>query len=417
MFRRLGLGAILGVAPCMLACDPAPGEGSGAPEQPTFTVWDSAGIEIVENHAPGHAVGEFWTFDTVPEIVVTDDSARLDWTAGLARLADGRVATLSFTNKQVFIFEPSGELSRTIGRAGEGPGEFGIPEGMQYLPPDTLIVWERFMTAIHYFDTAGTLLKERSVDYATLMEHGATFEDPLRLVLPDGSFLIGIKDKPDGAQEEDCSHLSTTVSFEGQDAIPLPGEHLVRIDTAYAAHPFGCFRPGSRIAVGGDPPSVYISNRGDEVHQRSLDGTLVRIIRRTTEPPPVTDKAWNAELENREQVQEARSLGWGTGTSRERPRRVAYPAIEALIVDTEGYLWTKEWSASESGIPDQWSVFDPEGVWLGALPVPPKPQPMDLYLCTLFDPCWVGRDFLLMIRRDELGVERVEGYRIRRDSR
>ena len=417
MFKRLCLAAILAAAISAPGCNPAPDDESGPAEQPTVTVWDSAGIEIVENHAPAWPAGQFWTIDPEPEIVVTDDSARLDWTAGLARLADGRVATLSFTNKQVFIFEPSGELSRTIGRAGEGPGEFGIPEGMQYLPPDTLIVWERFMTAIHYFDTAGTLLKERSVDYATLMEHGATYEDPLRLVLPDGSFLIGIKDKPDGAQEEDCSHLSTTVSFEGQDAIPLPGEHLVRIDTAYAAHPFGCFRPGSRIAVGGDPLSVYISNRGDEVHQRSLDGTLVRIIRRTTEPPPVTDKAWNAELENREQVHETRSLGWGTGTSSERPRRVAYPAIEALIVDTEGHLWTKEWSASESGIPDQWSVFDPEGVWLGVLPVPPKPQPMDLYLCTLFDPCWVGRDFLLMIRRDELGVERVEGYRVRRDSR
>ncbi|MYI06769.1 MAG: hypothetical protein F4059_05500 [Gemmatimonadetes bacterium] len=143
----------------------------------------------------------------------------------------------------------------------------------------------------------------------------------------------------------------------------------------------------------------------------------MRIIRRTTEPPPVTDKAWDAELENLEQVLEARSLGRGTGPRGERPRRTAYPAIEGIIVDTEGYLWIREWSESESGIPDQWSVFDPEGVWLGVLPVPPNPQPMDFFLCTLFDPCWVGKEFLLMIRRDELAVERVEGYRIRRDGR
>ena len=327
------------------------------------------------------------------------------------------MATFSFTNKQLFIFGPSGELSRTIGRAGEGPGEFGIPDGMHYRPPDTLVVWERFVETIHYFDTAGTLLNDRSVNYAKLMEHGATYEDPLRLVLPDGSFLLGVKDKPDGAQEEDCSHLSTTVSFEGQAPVPVPGEHLVRIDTDYAAHPFGCFRPGSLLVVGGDPPVVYISNNRDEVHQRSLDGTLVRIIRRTTEPPPVTDKAWNAELASLEQFREARGMSLGTGPRGERPRRAAYPAIEGIIVDTEGYLWVREWSESESGIPDQWSVFDPKGVWLGVLPVPPNPQPMDFFLCTLFDPCWVGKDFVLMIRRDELAVERVEGYRIRRDSR
>lgn len=417
MNERIGLGAILATVLSVLACDPVPPDESGSAEPPTFTVRDSAGIEIVENHAPAGPAGAFWTIDPEPEILVTDDSARLDWTAGLARLEDGRVATFSFTNRQLFIFGPSGELSRTIGRAGEGPGEFGTPDGMQYLPPDTLVVWERFLEAVHYFDTTGTLLNKRSVDYARLMEHGATYEDPFRLVLPDGSFLIGVKDAPIAAAEQDCSHLSTTISFEGQEPVPLPGEHLVRIDADYAAHPFGCFRPGSLITVGGDPPAVYISLKGEEVHQRSLDGTLLRIIRRTTEPPPVTDKAWDAELENLEQVLEARSLGRGTGPRGERARRTAYPAIEGIIVDTEGHLWVREWSGSESGIPDQWSVFDPEGVWLGFLPVPPNPQPMDFFLCTLFDPCWVGKDFLLMIRRDELAVERMEGYRIRRGSR
>ncbi len=413
MYRRLGFGAVLAAAISAPGCGPAPADESGPAEPPTFIVRDSAGIEIVENHAPQYMPDEFWTIDPEPEVVVTDDSARLDWTAGLARLADGRVATLSYTNKQLFIFGPSGELSRTIGRAGEGPGEFGIPDGMHYLPPDTLVVWERFVETIHYFDTTGTLLNERSVDYARLMEHGATYENPLRLVLPDGSFLIGVKDAPAGAPEQDCSHLSTTASFMGQDGIAVPGEHLIRIDADYAAHPFGCSLSLSRMAVGGDPPTVYINNSGGAVHQRSLDGTLVRIIRRTTEPLPVTDKAWNAELA----VREAWALARGTGPPAERPKRTEYPAIAAIVVDTEGYLWIKEWSESESGIPDQWSVFDPEGVWLGVLPVLPNPQPMDSRLCTTFDPCWVGKDFFLMIRRDELGVERVEGYRIRRDGR
>ncbi len=416
MFRETTVNVVLMFAVAMSGCDPASQDESQAAEDHGFTVWDSAGIEIVENHAPKWPATELWTIDPEPEIVVADDSARLDWTAGIARLPDGRVAALSFSNKQLFILEPSGELSRAIGRPGEGPGEFTIPELMQYLPPDTLVVWERFMTSIDYFDTAGTLLRERPVDYSRLTEHGATYENPLRLPLPDGSFLIGVRNRAAGQPQEDCSHLDTKVSFAGQAEIAVPGEQLLRIDNAYAAQPFGCSRPGSRMAAGGDPLAVYISNKGDEVHQRSLGGTLVRIIRRTTVPPPVTDKAWTAELEARERSMEALSGPRRMGGDGEPRRRTTYPAIQGLLVDTEGYLWVKEWSESELGVADQWSVFNPEGRWLGVLALPPKPEPTDLDMCTMFTPCWVGKDFFLMVRRDELGRERVEGYRIRREE-
>ena len=56
----------------------------------------------------------------------------------------------------------------------------------------------------------------------------------------------------------------------------------------------------SHIAVGGDPPSVYVTN-GDrnEIRQFSGDGSLVRIIRRTTPLVPVTaraDRAWRRRV-------------------------------------------------------------------------------------------------------------------------
>ena len=73
---------------------------------------------------------------------------------------------------------------------------------------------------------------------------------------------------------------------------------------------------------------------------------------------------------------------------------------------------------SESGMEDHWSVFSPEGSWLGAVAEPPDPLPPyfgPYFGCHWrFSPCWIDRDFFLAIRRDELGVERVEGYRIRR---
>ena len=397
IFRRSALCAIVTVIATAIGCDqPTPDDGAAVAE-PTVTVRDSAGIEIVENHAPEWPAGEFWTIDTVPEFVLggTDelgepahDSAQLIWRVeGLARLVDGRVAVLSAGSKQLMLFEPSGELSVIIGGPGEGPGEFTHPLALQYLPRDTLVVWDYFMTSIDYFDADGNLLKERSLDHGRLMEHGVGAES-LRLPLADGSFLAGVEDWTEDESPGDCSHLAREGRISSpaggrllEAVITVPGEELLRTDDTYAAHSFGCGIPwGTYLAAGGDPPVVYIGNDDRGIHQRSLDGTLVRIIRRTVAPPAVTARA-----------------------------------VEALLVDAEGYLWVREWSASESGIPDQWSVFSPEGRWLGALAFPPDLASPDRDLCRQYTTtCWIDRDYFVIVRRDELGVERVEGYRIRR---
>lgn len=430
MFKRLTLPVTLAISPAVFGCDPA--SFGDTPEDPNVTIRDSAGVEIVENHAPEHLAESFWNIDPEPEFVLggsedlsglADDSAQLIWrVVGLARLPDGRVAVLSSGGRQLMLFEPSGELSRIIGGPGEGPGEFTHPLALQHVPPDTLVVWDYFLSSIDYFDPDGNLLKERSLDFARMSLHGAGAES-LRLPLPDGSFLAGVPDMTADESPGDCSHLAarglswalmgSPVRAEGE---TVHGEELLRIDDAYAAHSFGCARPyRTHLAAGGDPPSVYISNDHVEIRQRSLDGTLVRIIRRTTEPPPVTDKAWEAELQHRARNREA--SGWFPRTQEDDPitRRERYPAIESVLVDAEGYLWVRQWSESESGLPDQWSVFSPEGRWLGVLSFPPDPAAPDLGLCERSTSnCRVGKDYFLVVRRDELGRERVEGYRVRR---
>ena len=432
IFKRSALCTIVTIVATAVGCDRAVPDGNEVTEaEPTFTARDSAGIEIVENHAPEYTPGEFWTIDPEPEFVLggantlgepAHDSAQLIWRVkGLARLEDGRVAVLSSESKQIMLFEPSGALSVIMGGPGEGPGEFVHPLAFQYLPPDTLVVWDAFLTSIDYFNTDGTLLKERSLDHGRMWEHGIDAE-LFRLPLPDGSFLAAVQDSTVDDSPDDCSGLTVRGVSYAMMGIPLlvegvtvPGEELLRIDDAYAAHSFGCAQYYSnQLAVGGDPPLVYISNDHTEIHQRSLDGTLSRIIRRTTGPPPVTRRAWRAETEHRARNNEM----WGRSrrTDQPAPRREKYPAVEAILADVEGYLWVKEWSASESGIPDQWSVFSPEGRWLGTLPFPPNPASPDLEMCGKSGPpCWVGKDYFVIVREDELGVERVEGYRIRRD--
>ena len=390
-----------------------------------FAIRDSAGVEIVENHFAEHPPETFWSMDMEPEIVLgggdrwvlAGDSAHLIWqVSGLARLEDGRVAVLSRGNRQLYLFEPTGELSRVMGREGRGPGEFGGPVELQYLPPHTLAVWDSWFGPVNYFDTDGDLIRTRSVDLGKVMEavSGLSAESR-RIPLADGSFVTRIV--------EDDPTLELSVGT----VVRSPVE-LVRVDQEYGTRSLGIWEgwefvavdfggligPGftfldAFLAAGSDPPSIYIADgTGDEIRQFSFDGRLVRIIRRSTAPIPVSDEghqAWATYLATF-QAGEDRVEAF----LRAIPRRDFHPPVAGLFVDPEGFLWVSGWSASEVGGPDLWSVFSPEGRWLGVLPAPMLEMPCHHYL----NPCWMGTDFFLAVRRDELGQERVEGYRIRR---
>ena len=349
--------------------------------------------------------------------LLAGDSVHLIWrVSGLARLEDGRIAVLSRGNHQLYLFEPTGELSRVMGREGQGPGEFGSPAELQYLPPDTLAVWDSWFGPVNFFDTDGDLIRTRTMDFGKVAGavNGLSAESR-RIPLADGSFVAEIIEEEDPALEPSVGT-----------AVRLPIE-FVRVDREYASRSLGVWEgeevvtvdfggllgPGSTfldafLAAGVNPQSIYIADgTGDEIRQFSFDGRLVRIIRRSTDPVPVSDeghRAWVTYLAGRggENVEE-RLL-------RAMPRRDFHPPVAGLLVDHEGYLWASEWSASEVGGPDRWSVFSPEGRWLGVLPAPRLEVP-----CHFFrNPCWMGTDFFLAVGRDELGRERVEGYRIRR---
>ena len=278
------------------ACERQPPLGAGAAsgDLADFKMWDSAGIQIVENYAPERPPGTFWTIDPEPEIVLggdhgilglAHDSAHLVWDVrGVARLADGRIAILSGDLGKLFLFEPSGSYSSSIGRKGRGPGEFTRPLHLQYLPGDTLVLWDGWFGSVAYFDTAGRLLRHRLRDLGKIMALqneipvrtglGLNAERTDEIPLPDGSFLVSVE----------SDHNPTDARLF------RPRHEVVKIDGTYTAHSFGSwegqqisvlddgsevpvpYMTGTSIAVGGRPSSVYIADGAKNEIRQFLHG-------------------------------------------------------------------------------------------------------------------------------------------------
>ena len=61
------------------------------------------------------------------------------------------------------IFDSSGNFQKTIGRKGQGPGEFGLPISLFLTRQNQIIVNDMGQRKIQFFDKEGNYLKEYSI--------------------------------------------------------------------------------------------------------------------------------------------------------------------------------------------------------------------------------------------------------------
>lgn len=139
-----------------------------------------------------------------------------------------------------------------------------------------------------------------------------------------------------------------------------------------------------------------------EIEVYSLEGELLRRIRRQYEVMPVTD-------DDVERYIDAQTADLAPERARERaiwirdqPMPGSFPAYERFLLDAEGNLWVEIYQPPGRER-RSWSVFDGGGVWLGDVDVPPTFEATD-----------IGADGTLGVFRNELDEQSVRQYRIER---
>ena len=115
---------------------------------------------------------------------------------GIECLPNGNIVVNDQKVNQLFMFDERGNFIKKIGRAGQGPGEFGNPFCMT-TTSDSIIVADNSNMRIQYYDLEGNFIREYKIfkslwDIAASTE-GLIYTAPLR-ISPEYS-LVDVLDK------------------------------------------------------------------------------------------------------------------------------------------------------------------------------------------------------------------------------
>ena len=324
---------------------------------------------------------------------------------GAVRLEDGGIVVADEQSGNLRRFDANGRHIWTSGRSGEGPGEY---EGLRLLrncPGAPLTVFDWSLDRVTELNVDGNVLDSRSLVAAGVRPYGDL------TCAPDGRLVY--TPWPDDMGESYEENLSTGDHYRWRTTLMwVRDDNPTPLGSAIPGAEREFFEPGAsgprqwgRDMVFAPVDSGVWYGTADEYELEHLDwtGRVARIARWAGPDLEVTDDRVDAYRE-----------GWlRTFDDPERRRRFErdtwpdwrdalperFPAYEALIALPDGSVWVKAHAWHAPG--EELHLLDASGAWLRRLTLPGGSTVLD-----------VGRDWVLLHQRDELGVPTVALYEL-----
>lgn len=304
----------------------------------------------------------------------------------------GRIWVLDGQAFELRLFDAEGRFVRTVGRQGDGPGEFAFNPCAFPGPGDE--VWVESGRRWQRFDTAGAFLGGQP--------SRSNVGCGIRQWLPGGRFLAVNADYDPVTRETTAYFVEYRMEASGAltpaDTFPWPtlppaprveltsadGRSTIGLRVPFAAQPNGLLGPTGDFWVT-DGGGTY------RIRRQSLTGDTLLVIEKPFEPISIPDSIRAREIEGLHRegytIEEAFDPD-------DVPRR--YPPFDRYLVDGEGTLWV--FRHGEGGA-QALDVFAPDGRFLG--PVDPPPGLEDMLIQR------VTPDHMYGLLRDELDVPYV----------
>jgi hypothetical protein len=323
--------------------------------------------------------------------------------AAATRLSDGRIVVLNTGDASLAAYDSRGRFLFRAGRKGQGPGEFEAPTWLGRLEGDTLAIWDQRLKRLSFFSGEGTFRRTASVPDADGMFPGAVgiFSDR-SLALDPGPDVFAMMQGERGVRRDsvtlhrfapDGSRAGVLARYAGNEI------HVADRATGFAWNDVP-FARQAYVRVAGE--RLYVGDSGTgQITLYSAGGVPSATLRSPLAPWRIqaTDVAQYRERQLA-QIEDAERRREMQATLDAAPVPELSPAFGGLAVDPDGNVWVQAYPRPADDTVT-WAVLGPDGAQRAEIRVPRPLRVME-----------VGRDYLLGVRKDELGVEKLELYTV-----
>jgi hypothetical protein len=375
---------------------------------PRATLADSAGIRIVAYDLTGVEVPTYrevaehdlqiGTLDGEPEYVFSRIPS-------LAVADDGSILVSDGVAQELRVYDARGRYQRTIGRRGEGPGEFASAPTIVALAGDTLIAFDGRSLRLTSFTMTGDLIGE------TPLRSEAVGRPQSVVRLNDGSYLVRSPWTSPGSETSsydlrlDIDSVVVTHANAGGgflDTVRVmagaPTARSVEVTgslfrTRQAPTPYG-----TRAFVLASESGVVLAHNQEFILELVDDDDRILLrVRGVDHPATASEIRSRHEADLREDLGEGEIDPFVLRINLDfLPDRL--PAFRSIVVAESDDIWVSlsEFDASAGY---DWLVFSPSGELRGAVHTPPDLQVFH-----------VESDHLVGVVFDELEVPYVRRY-------
>jgi hypothetical protein len=289
---------------------------------------------------------------------VEDENAILYAPSGFAIDGAGNIYILDYKLHCIKVFDPSGEYIKTIGREGEGPGEFRGAGNMVIDTSGRIITHDFMNKRFQIFSPMGEYIDSRQFQEAV---------DKMA-VGPDGDIYVGVQefDFMDPSGVNTLSLLRMSGDMNESTALDSTRVKLWKMITV---------GNGMTTATVPYPPYLHwavsangniIIGRSDEYLLRimSADYEILGEIRREVEAPRITEADEEAYFKSFERDGNA-----GLDPSLKNVMKFpgSRPFFSDIVVDPEGNILVR-WSVPVEDVP-VYDVFEPNGKFIGRVSI------------------------------------------------
>jgi len=355
------------------------------------TAWtDSAGARLVE-------VLRFSGEDGTPAEIGQPRSLAVD--------EEGRVYVVDSKPSVIKVFSPVGVLVRTIGREGEGPGEFRA--GFIAVRGKHIALNDPEIGRATVWDTAGVFLRS--------WHSSCCYWSDIQIDRENRIHVPSVFSRKKGEPSRGVPYVRWSVEGDKLDSVWVPHREAAKVwrisikgsdgDPVMAMVLPIPLQPDLRSALHPDGGLVYGWTGAYWLTRSTTGGDSVRVFGRAWTPEAISDDRRKAAVEARiKQVAE----GYGEENARKSfdlaDVPATLPAFATVQVDEGGQVWVRRHPVTVAdSARTAYDVFDSTGAYLGPVSVPLKLPEYGLQAWT--------RDGVVAIVEDDDGRPTVVRFR------